>query len=182
MATKPVKSSVKEVYSNDFSGRLKSLRRDANFTQPALSRVLGISTSYINLLETGTRSNPTIETIDRVCAFFGVRREWLLDGVQPKFQEESPEAARDRFYATLRAKVGSDEEREIREQQLLAEISVRIAQLSVCSDELWKIYRKQIISAVDHYAARFRKDAAELDLARLREARAFAEAQGRRKG
>lgn len=180
MATKPVKSSVKETYTNDFSGRLRWLRRDTNFTQPALSRVLGISTSYINLLETGERANPTIETVDRICAFFGVRREWLLDGVAPQFQEEPPEAARERFYATLRTKVGDEGEQEIREQQLMAEISVRIAQLAVCSDELWKTYRKQIIAAIDAHATRYRKDGALLDHAKRRMARAARDAADKR--
>jgi transcriptional regulator with XRE-family HTH domain len=180
MATKPVKKLVKEDYTSSFSGRLRWLRRDANFTQPALSRVLGISTSYINLLETGERANPTIETVDRICAFFGVRREWLLDGVAPQFLEEPAEAARERFYSTLRAKVGEEGEQEIREQQLIAEISVRIAQLRVCSDELWKTYRKQIIAAIDAHAIRYRKDAAQLDLARRRMARAERDAADKR--
>lgn len=154
--------------------RVRSLRADAGFTQPSLAKALGISVSYLNLLEAGGRNNPTIETIDRISTFFGVTKDWLLDGKEPMILVEDAQAARERYYELVDAKLGGANQREIREQKLMAEISVMLAQLPWCSDALWGRYRDEIMAAIDDHAAYCRKHAPEIRLAGLKAARAAA--------
>jgi molybdopterin converting factor small subunit len=80
--------------------------------------------------------------------------------------------ARERFFALIREKVGTDDERALREQKLMAEISVRLAQATVGSPIVWDQCRQEIISAIDAYADYCRTHAPEIRQAGLKIARA----------
>lgn len=151
-----------------FGSRLASLRQMAGVSQNALARILGLAVSSLSRMESGEMANPTIETLARVCGFYGVRQEWLLDGKEPMFISENEAAARERWHSLLREKLGSEEEFERREQQVMAEISVRLAQAPYCSRAHWKIYREQIIAVVDAHAEFCHRHAGELKIARIR--------------
>jgi transcriptional regulator with XRE-family HTH domain len=174
MTSRIVNSRVKETLTDDFSARVRQLRQAANLTQPALARILGLSTSYLSLIESGERTNPTIETVDRISTFFGVAREWLLDGTGPMFLTGDPAGARERYFQLLESKLGPDAEQELREQKVIAEISARLAQAVHCDASTWAEYRRQIIEAVDSYAAHCRAHGDEFRQARLQVARAAA--------
>lgn len=165
-------SIVKSSLTDGLPVRLRELRDDVGLTQPGLARAIGVSTSYINLLESGERPNPTVETVDRICMFFGVTREWLLDGKKPMFVADDEAAADLRYDALLREKFGAQEQREMKEQQIIAQIRVRLAQLWHCDAKQWHEYREQIVAIVDAHAAGVLEHAPELKIARLKALRA----------
>ncbi len=156
------------------ASRLQEMREDAGLSQNALASILGLAVSTISRLESGELSNPTLDTIDRVCAFFGVTRSWFLDGKNPRFAEESPEAAWARYDLALAEKLGTDEQREKRQEKLLAEIAVRLTQIPHNDKPVWNVLRQQIIEAIDAHAAFCLEHSAELRLARLKIGRAGA--------
>lgn len=156
-----------------FGSRLSSLRVASGFSQNTLAGLLGLAVSTLSRMESGEMDNPTIDTVERLSGFYGVRREWLLDGNEPMFESESSDAARERLHALLREKLGSEGDFERREEQVLAEISVRLAQAPHCSPEAWKSYRRQIIAAVDAHADYCMQHAPEVRMARLKLARAL---------
>lgn len=159
---------------NDLPARLQALRVAAVLSQNALAGILGLAVSTISRLENRELNNPTLDTIDRICAFFGVTRTWLLDGKQPKFSEESPETAWARYSQVLAETLGTDEQRERRQEKLLAEIAVRLEQVPHNDAATWSTLRQQIITALDAHAAFCLKHGAELKLARLKMGRAAA--------
>lgn len=138
---------------SSFGQRLATLREWAGLSQNELSRILGLAVSSLSRMESGEMTNPTVDTLDRICGFYGARREWLLDGQEPLFIPETAEDARERYFSLLREKLGSEEDWARREQQLLAEISVRLAQIPHATKEAWKVYRQQIIHAIDAHAS-----------------------------
>lgn len=54
-----------------FSKRLIELRKDRQLTQDELSEKIGVSRSLIGYYEAGAK-NPTLETLQKLSAFFGV--------------------------------------------------------------------------------------------------------------
>lgn len=50
------------------------------YTTDDVAEATGLSRSYINYLRSGTRTNPTIEAIQALAGFFGVRQSYLLNG------------------------------------------------------------------------------------------------------
>lgn len=173
-------SIVKSSLTDGIAMRLRGLRETVGLTQPKLAKALGVSVSYINLLESGGRPNPTIETVDRICSFFGITREWLLDGKQPMFAVEAPEVAWARYDRLLNEKLGTEAEREKRQEKLMAEISVRLSQIQHSDDPAWKVLRQQIMEAIDAHAAFCMEHSAELKLARLKIGRASASKKGKK--
>jgi len=66
MASKPKKSLL-----DVFAANVRALRGKKQLTQEALARKVGISVSYISMLERGQRS-PPLETLGNIAAAFGV--------------------------------------------------------------------------------------------------------------
>ncbi|MDY6367056.1 MAG: helix-turn-helix transcriptional regulator [Clostridia bacterium] len=60
-----------------FKKRLKELRTDKKISQKGLASVIGTNNSSICDWECG-RSEPSIETILKLCDFFGVSADYLL--------------------------------------------------------------------------------------------------------
>ena len=52
--------------------RLKELRLSKNITQIRIAKDSGLSQSYINELETGKKTNPTIQTLEKLAKALGV--------------------------------------------------------------------------------------------------------------
>jgi transcriptional regulator with XRE-family HTH domain len=51
---------------------LAKLRRKAGLSQAALARRAGVSQSYVVTLENGTRSNPSMRTMNKIAVALGV--------------------------------------------------------------------------------------------------------------
>lgn len=49
-----------------YYNRLKFLRKEKGLTITKLSELTGISAGYISHLENGTRTNPSIETMEKI--------------------------------------------------------------------------------------------------------------------
>jgi len=62
--------------------RLKEARLEAGLSQPALARMVGVSSGTIGNIEAGTRENP--RELLAIAAAVNVRPEWLKDGSLPK--------------------------------------------------------------------------------------------------
>ena len=60
-----------------FAIRLKELRKEKNLTQKQLAEILQTTDDSIFSWEKG-RSQPSIETIRKLCLFFGVSSDYLL--------------------------------------------------------------------------------------------------------
>lgn len=59
--------------------KIKFLRNSKNMTQQQLSRKSGVSQAYINELENGKKSNPSINVISKLAEALGVSAKDLLD-------------------------------------------------------------------------------------------------------
>jgi transcriptional regulator with XRE-family HTH domain len=62
-----------------FAGNVKRLRSRKNLSQKALADKVGISVSYVSMLERGQRS-PPLETIEKMARALGVTPAALLGG------------------------------------------------------------------------------------------------------
>ena len=62
-----------------FAGNVKRLRSRKNLSQKALADKVGISVSYVSMLERGQRS-PPLETIEKMAKALGVPPASLLAG------------------------------------------------------------------------------------------------------
>lgn len=61
----------------DFGGVLKALRKSRNLTQSELGGRIGLSKAVISKYENGM-GYPTLDTLIRTAAFFGVTTDYLL--------------------------------------------------------------------------------------------------------
>ncbi len=59
---------------------LKKIRLKNKLSQGALAKLSGVSSSYIANLERGDKSNPTIDTIDKISKALNVSRDDLIGG------------------------------------------------------------------------------------------------------
>lgn len=48
------------------NSKLKQLRLDKGYTLEELSRLTGLSTTYLNSIENGYQRNPSLDTIDKI--------------------------------------------------------------------------------------------------------------------
>lgn len=48
------------------NSKLKQLRLDKGYTLKELSRLSGLSTTYLNSIENGYQRNPSLDTIDKI--------------------------------------------------------------------------------------------------------------------
>jgi transcriptional regulator with XRE-family HTH domain len=62
-----------------FAGNVKRLRSKKKLSQKALADKVGISVSYVSMLERGQRS-PPLETIEKMAKALGVAPALLLGG------------------------------------------------------------------------------------------------------
>lgn len=62
-----------------FAGSVRRLRSKKNLSQKALADKVGISVSYVSMLERGQRS-PPLETIEKMAKALGVTPSALLGG------------------------------------------------------------------------------------------------------
>lgn len=60
-----------------FSERLRSLRSERDLTRAALSKLIGISHSSLNMYERGERE-PGIEALEQIADFFNVDMDYLI--------------------------------------------------------------------------------------------------------
>lgn len=66
---------------NDFSDRLRHLRRTQKLSQKKLAMLTGVSQPYIAELEQGLKS-PSIEVLQKLCDALGCSADFLL-GISP---------------------------------------------------------------------------------------------------
>ncbi len=64
---------------NRFAGNVRKLRAKKRLSQKALADKIGISVSYVSMLERGQRS-PPLETIEKMAKALGVSPAALLGG------------------------------------------------------------------------------------------------------
>jgi len=62
-----------------FAGNVRRIRGKKNLSQKALADKVGISVSYVSMLERGQRS-PPLETVEKVAKALGVAPALLLGG------------------------------------------------------------------------------------------------------
>lgn len=64
-----------------FGRNLSAYRKKKGFTQEALGENMGVSRTYINLLERG-RGNPTFHTVMRLANALGIDAGFLFFGIR----------------------------------------------------------------------------------------------------
>lgn len=57
--------------------KIKDLRKQKNITQDDLSKIIGITTSAVGLIETDAR-NPSLEVLTKLADYFDVTTDYLL--------------------------------------------------------------------------------------------------------
>ena len=77
-----------------------------------VSRLAGLGTTYLSLLESNLRPDPRASTLVAVARVYGVTIDWLVCGTQPAFRGRprvDPEATQheDRARALVRAAVAA---------------------------------------------------------------------------
>lgn len=72
--------------------RFKELRKAIGFTQEELAEKIGLSRSYINLIEMGKKI-PAERTIKDICRTFNINEKWLFEGEGEMFLPELDEEA-----------------------------------------------------------------------------------------
>jgi transcriptional regulator with XRE-family HTH domain len=135
----------------DLADRLRQVRRSSGLSIAAVAEAIGSASSYLSLVETGKRK-PSLELIETLAAFFGVRRDWLETGGGEQFADVSDSRDESRLFRLLEEANSPETEGETRKTQLLAEISVRLSQLKLIDEKRWLILRGQIVDAIDGYA------------------------------
>ena len=140
------------VKMENLSDRLRFLRKEAGVSLSALARSISVTPGYLSQLESGVRSNPSLSRIEKICAFFGVNQDWLIEGRGPQFAELDPAQAAARFLKLHGSAGDPESEGELRKSKVLAEIEIRLSQLTSPNADTWKLYRRQIDAAIDEYA------------------------------
>ena len=74
----------------EMSTRIKEIREEHGLSQRAFAKEIGISGPSVANIENGAR-NPSEQTIRMICSTFNVNREWLTDGIEPKYKEQNLE-------------------------------------------------------------------------------------------
>ena len=70
----------------DIHGRLKYLREELNLTTRAFGAAINMSGGAITNMEKGTR-NITERTIRDICREYNVNSDWLINGIEPIFED-----------------------------------------------------------------------------------------------
>lgn len=66
--------------------RIKELRKELGLTQIEFGKRIHISGVSVSTAESG-KTKPDSQTIELICREYNVNREWLEQGVGPKFKE-----------------------------------------------------------------------------------------------
>ena len=61
----------------DFQSRLKNLRKEFNYTQKDMGKLLNITASAYGFYEQG-RNSPTIDILEKMASLFSVSVDYLL--------------------------------------------------------------------------------------------------------
>lgn len=72
--------------------RIKTIRKTAGLSQTKFGESLGITLSAVQKWEMGLNV-PDSSSVKLICERYGVREEWLRDGVEPMFGDRSREEA-----------------------------------------------------------------------------------------
>ena len=72
--------------------RFKELRKELRLTQEELAEKIGLSRSYINLIEMGKKI-PAERTVKDICRTFNINESWLFDGKGEMFMPDLDEEA-----------------------------------------------------------------------------------------
>lgn len=71
--------------------RFKELRKELKLTQAEFAEKMGLSRSYINMIEMGTKT-PAERTIKDICRMYNVNYKWLVNGIGEMFTENDSDA------------------------------------------------------------------------------------------
>lgn len=71
--------------------RFKALRKELKLTQEEFADKMGLSRSYINLIEMGKKV-PAERTIKDICRTFKVSYQWLVNGLGEMFHDDDGDA------------------------------------------------------------------------------------------
>ncbi|MBP8314124.1 helix-turn-helix transcriptional regulator [Clostridium neonatale] len=66
--------------------RVKLIRKDLNLTQKEFGAKMAVGQSYLANIESGLRP-VTDKIIKLICTVFNVNENWLVNGIEPKFNE-----------------------------------------------------------------------------------------------
>lgn len=66
------------------AARLKQLRTEKDVTTVVVAKAIGVTPSYITLLENGDRDNPSARVLNRIARYFSVHPAWLETGEVPR--------------------------------------------------------------------------------------------------
>lgn len=77
--------------NNYLSANLKKLRKDNKLSQNKLGEMLGVSGAYIQQLEKGIKTNPSVDLIYKISNYFDIAPmkllEWDIDNKEQDFAE-----------------------------------------------------------------------------------------------
>ena len=106
--------------------RFKELRKELKLTQTEFAEQIGLSRSYINMIEMGTKT-PAERTIKDICRIYKVNYKWLVHGSGEMFNDDDSDAQ-----AIVDSVMTGDNE-------FARKMLVRFARLS---DEHWKMLQE----------------------------------------
>ena len=76
------------------NNRIREARKAKNFTQDGLAEEVGVTRTYINLIETG-KKEPSDRTIKDICRILNINETWLRTG---EGNMEAPEMDEETIY------------------------------------------------------------------------------------
>lgn len=82
--------------------RIKAVRSDAKMTQAAFAETVHVTRNYIAQIEMGVMT-PGDNLIRTICDKFGIREEWLRDGIEPMYAPTGREEEMARLVKRLMA-------------------------------------------------------------------------------
>jgi len=66
-----------------FGERLRKIRRNADVTQSALAKYLGVGSSAVGKYELYDNAYPSVDALLKISEFFNISTDYLLKGVEP---------------------------------------------------------------------------------------------------
>ena len=96
-----------------FGKNIRKERKEMRLTASELSKFLGLSSTYVSLLERGERI-PSVETLLRICCYFGESVDSMLGLAQSKEQDKETGQDKD---TEQDKETGQDKEDDISEKK-----------------------------------------------------------------
>ena len=146
-----------ETQRNGFGTRVHLLRRRLGRGVNAFASCCGLTPSYVSRIESGSRSNPSIATVDKIMAAFPVTRRWLTTGeppilvpldYRPTFEDDTVKKLMEM----------ENEEHERRRSMFQAEARKVASNLSVDTASLAKMIEETKEGAANDELTRMRRD------------------------